>query len=83
MKLGNNNVQVMKKYEHLINEHYKEAVNGKFDNVTASVLKELMSDNESDLKSESKTELEVAAPVNTEDGAENSSHHNGPVVPIL
>ena len=40
MELGNNNVQVMKKYKHLVNEHYKEPVNGqKFDDVTASVLK--------------------------------------------
>ena len=34
MELGNNNVRVMKKYEHLVNEHYKEPVNRKFD-VTA------------------------------------------------
>ena len=80
MELGSNNVQVMKKYEHLVNEHYKEPVNGKFDDVTASVLKELMSDDESDLESESETELEVAASVNTEDGTESSSQSSVPIL---
>ena len=42
-----------------------------------------MFDDESDLESESETELEVAVPIDVEGGAENSSHHNGPVVPIL
>ena len=74
MELGNNNVQVMKKYEELVNEHYKEPLNGKFDDVTASALKELMSDDESNLESESETEGEVAATVDVEDGAEGLAH---------
>ena len=44
-----------------VTKHYKEPVNGKFHNVTASVLKELRSNNESDLESKLDTELEVAA----------------------
>ena len=36
---GEANVQVIKRYEDLVNEHYKEPVNGKFEDVTASVLK--------------------------------------------
>ena len=74
MELGNNNVQVIKKYEELVDEHYKEPSNGNFDDVTASILKELMSDNESDLESESETEVEVAANVDVEDGAEDLEH---------
>ena len=74
MELGNNNVQIMKKYEELVNEHYKKPLNGKFGHVTASVLKELMSDDESDLESESETEVEVAATVDVEDGAEDLAH---------
>ena len=74
MELGNNNVQVMKKYEELENEHYKEPLNGKLDDVTASALKELKSDDESDLESESETEVEVAATVDVEDGAEELAH---------
>ena len=49
-------------------ERYKDPVNGKFDDVTASVLKELMSDDESNQESESEMELEVAA--NDEAGVE-------------
>ena len=52
----------------VINERYKDPVNGKFDDVTASVLKELMSDDESNQESESEMELEVAA--NDEAGVE-------------
>ena len=50
-------------------------MNGKFDDVTASVLKELMSNDEPELESESEseTEMEVAVPVDVEDGVENSS----------
>ena len=70
MELGNNNVQVVKKDEELVNEHYKEPSNGNFDDVTASILKELMSNDESDLESESETEVEVAANVDVEDGAD-------------
>ena len=36
-------------YEELVNEHYKEPLNGKFDDVTASVLRELLSNDEPDL----------------------------------
>ena len=43
-KLGRNNVQVKKRYEDLVNEHYKEPVNGLFYDVTTSGLKALVSD---------------------------------------
>ena len=33
-------------YEHLVSEHYKEPINGTLDNVTASVLEILKSDND-------------------------------------
>ena len=50
MELGEINVQVMKGYEELVNEQYKQPVNGLFVNVTASVLKAPVSDNsESDV----------------------------------
>ena len=55
MELGSKNVQLMKKYEQLV-----KPVNGKFDDVTASLLKDLMSDDEPELESESETEMEVA-----------------------
>ena len=49
MELGENNVQVMKRYVELVNEHYKEPVIGFFDDVTTSVLKVLVSgESESD-----------------------------------
>ena len=35
MELWENNVQVMKTYEELVNGHYKESVNGTIDDVTA------------------------------------------------
>ena len=57
-----------------MNEHYKEPSNGNFDDVTASILQELMSDDESDLESESDTEVKVAANVDVEDGAEDLEH---------
>ena len=57
---GNCNVQVIKKYEDLVKEHYKEPVNGTFDDVTASVLEALMSDDETDTESEAET-MEVEA----------------------
>lgn len=41
MELVENSTQVMKRYEELVNEHYKEPVIG---NVTVSVLKTLTSD---------------------------------------
>ena len=43
MELGENNVQIMKRYEELVNEHYKEPVNRLFD-VTTSVFKALVPD---------------------------------------
>ena len=55
MELGRNNVlQVIKRYEELVNEHYNEPVNGLFDDVTTSVLKTLVSD-----ESESDVEVDV------------------------
>ena len=42
------------KYEELVNEHYKEPVSGLFDDVTASVLRTLVSD-----KSESDVEVNI------------------------
>ena len=51
MELGGNNVQVTKRYEELVNEHYKEPVNGLFNDVTVSVLKALVSNKlESDVE---------------------------------
>ena len=55
MELGRNNVQVMKRYEELENEHQRAvAVNGLLDDVTTSVLKALASD-----KSKSDVEVNV------------------------
>ena len=58
MKLGENNihVQVMKRYEELVNEHNKEPVNGLCDHVKASVLQALVSD---ELESESDVAVNV------------------------
>ena len=62
MDLGEGNVKVMKKYEDLVNEHYKEPVNGTFDDVTTSVLEALLSEDEDDDGSD------------TESGAEPDEH---------
>ena len=52
MDLRESNIQVMEKYEDLVNECYKEPVNGVFNNVTTSVLEALISDDgESDTES--------------------------------
>ena len=48
MDLGESNVQVMKKYKDLVNEHYKKPVNGMLDDVMTSVLEALISDDEDD-----------------------------------
>ena len=58
MDLGESNVQVMKKYEDLVNEHYKEPVNGIFDDVTTSVLEALMSDDDDDDESDTESGAE-------------------------
>ena len=51
MELGENNIQVMKRYKEFVNEHYKEPVNRLFDDVTPLVLKALVSnESESDVK---------------------------------
>ena len=51
VKLGENNIQVMKRYEELVNEHCNEPVNGLFDNMMTSVLKALvLNESESDMK---------------------------------
>ena len=42
--LGENNIQVMKVYKELINEHSKEPVNQSFDDMMSSVPKAQMSD---------------------------------------
>ena len=44
MELGENNVQDMRRYEELADEHYKEPMYGLFDDMTALVLKALVSD---------------------------------------
>ena len=54
MELGENNMQVMKRYWELVSECYKEPVNGLFDNVTTSVLKALVSE-----ESESDVEVDI------------------------
>ena len=61
MDLGESNVQVMKKYEDLVNEHYKEPVNRMFDDVTTSVLEALMSDDDDESDTESGAEQEHEA----------------------
>ena len=38
-ELVENNVQVLKRCEELVNEHYKEPVKGLFNNIVVSVLK--------------------------------------------
>ena len=54
MELGENNVQLIKRYEELVNEHHKQPVNWLFDNIMASVIKALVSD-----ESESNVEVDV------------------------
>ena len=44
MELRRDNVQVVKRYKELVNEHWKKPVNRLFDDVTTSVLKALVSD---------------------------------------
>ena len=46
MDIGYSNTRVLKKYEELVTEHYKESENGMFDDVTASALAALMSGDE-------------------------------------
>ena len=41
-------LKALKKYEYLVSENYKEPINGTFDDVTASVLEALKSDDASD-----------------------------------
>ena len=55
MDIGDSNTQVLKKYEELVMEHYKEPENGTFDDVTASVLAALMSGDEEDDESDSES----------------------------
>ena len=55
MDMGDSNTQVLKKYEELVMEHYKEPENGMFDDVTASVLVTLMSGDEEDDESDSES----------------------------
>ena len=44
MDAGKKNLQALKKYKDFVSEYYKEPVDGKFDDVTASVLKTLKFD---------------------------------------
>ena len=46
--VGESNLQALKKYEELVSEHYKEPVNRMFDDVTASALEALKSDDDDD-----------------------------------
>lgn len=48
MDAGENNLQALKKYKYLVSEHYTEPINGTFDDVTASLLEALKSDDASD-----------------------------------
>ena len=48
MGIGESNLQALKKYEELVSEHYKEPVNRMFDDVTASALEALKSDDDDD-----------------------------------
>ena len=54
MDLGENNIQLMKRYEELVNEHHKQPVNWLFDDIMALVIKALVSD-----ESESNMEVDV------------------------
>ena len=54
VELGENNVQVMERFEELAKEHYKEPVNRMFDDMTPSVLKALVSN-----RSESNVEVDT------------------------
>ena len=56
MELRKNNIQVTKRYEELVNEHYKEPVNESFDDVMASVLQALVSD---ELEPESDVSVDI------------------------
>lgn len=58
MDLGEGNVKVIKKYEDLVNEHYKEPVNGTFDDVTKSVLEVLLSKDDDDDGSDMESKAE-------------------------
>ena len=55
MDIGDSNTRVLKKYEELVMEHYKEPENGTFDDVTASVLAALMSGDKEDDESDSES----------------------------
>ena len=44
VELRRNNISVMKTYEELVNERYREAVNGMFDDTLTSVFKAKVSD---------------------------------------
>ena len=48
MDIAESNSRALKKYEELVSEHCKEPVNWTFDDVTASVLEALHSDDDSD-----------------------------------
>ena len=54
MELGENSVQVMKRYDEKVNEHYKEPLSRLFDGMTASVLESMVSD-----ESESDVEVDI------------------------
>ena len=58
MDLGESKVQVMKKYENVVNEYYREPVNRTFDDMTTSVLEALMSDDEDDDESDAESGAE-------------------------
>ena len=48
MDLNEDNVLAMKKYESLVEEYYKEPVDGKFEDATDDILESLKSDNDED-----------------------------------
>lgn len=61
MDISKENVQAMKKYEALVEEYYKEPVDGKFEDATAAILQSLKAlasdDEESATDSDEDTEL--------------------------
>jgi len=48
MEVTEDNILAMKKYEVLVQEHYQEPVDGKFEDATASILEALDSDSDED-----------------------------------
>lgn len=67
MDLNEDNILAMKKYESLVQEYYKEPVDGKFEDATDDILESIKSDNDEEDASETDSDhdednSELAAP---------------------